>query len=60
MSTIRAFVAAVALIGMTALTSACTPVHNSNRADYQYQPRTSVNPACADGFRPSNDRQCSY
>ncbi|MCS3743178.1 hypothetical protein [Rhizobium sp. BK661] len=53
-------VASGLLIGLGAMMSACTTARNPNQPDYQYQPRTSVNPACADGFRPGNDRSCSY
>nr|WP_082530003.1 hypothetical protein [Rhizobium sp. Root1203] len=60
MRRLRAIIIAGSLIGLTTITSACTPAHNSNRADFQYQPRNSVNPACADGFRPNNARSCSY
>lgn len=60
MSTLPAIIIAGSLIGLATIISACTPAHNSSRADFQYQPRTSVNPACADGFRPNNDRSCSY
>ncbi|WP_088694941.1 MULTISPECIES: hypothetical protein [unclassified Rhizobium] len=61
MSRFRAMIAAGLLIGLSAVASACTTVpQNRNPPDYQYNPRTSVNPACADGFRPSNERSCSY
>nr|WP_306918127.1 hypothetical protein [Rhizobium mesoamericanum] len=57
----QAILIAGILIGLAAATTACTTApRNSNPPDYQYQPRTSVNPACANGFRPSNDRSCSY
>nr|WP_081593525.1 hypothetical protein [Rhizobium mesoamericanum] len=61
MNKFQTLVAAGMLIGLAAVASACTASpRSSNPPDYQYQPRTSVNPACADGFRPSNDRSCSY
>jgi hypothetical protein len=60
MSRFLKFTITVSLVGLATITSACTPAHNSNRADFQYQPRNSVNPACADGFRPNNARSCSY
>ncbi|CAN7284742.1 MAG: hypothetical protein AAAB20_27085 [Rhizobium sp.] len=61
MSRFQAMIAAGMLICLGAITSACTTTpRNPNPPDYQYQPRNSVNPACADGFRPSNDRSCSY
>jgi len=54
MSRFQAFVAAGMLIGLAAITSACTTApRNPNPPDFRYQPRTSVNPACADGFRPT-------
>lgn len=60
MSKFLAFVAAGMLIGLVSIASACTTQHNSNRADFQYQPRHSVNPACSHGFRPTNALSCSY
>jgi len=45
---------------VAALTSACTTGANYNPADNYYNPRTSVNPACNDGFRPTNNWTCSY
>jgi hypothetical protein len=58
MSTFRAFVAALVLIGMSQITSACTMPNNHNRADFQYRPGSSGNPACAGGFRPTNALSC--
>ncbi|OWW04587.1 hypothetical protein ATY81_00935 [Rhizobium sp. R72] len=60
MSKCRAFVAAAMLIGLAVIVSACTTEDNSNRADFQYQPRHSVNPACSHGFRPTNALSCAY
>nr|WP_081499100.1 hypothetical protein [Rhizobium sp. CF122] len=61
MSRFHAFAAAGMIVCLTAIISACTTTpRNPNPPDYQYQPRTSVNPACAGGFRPSNERSCSY
>ncbi|MEK1872179.1 MAG: hypothetical protein AAAC50_07125 [Rhizobium altiplani] len=57
------FLAAVALIGLSTITSACTtnPDQTSSiRSSSAYLRDRSVNPACADGFRPSNGRPCSY
>ncbi|NKK60862.1 hypothetical protein ELI20_10020 [Rhizobium ruizarguesonis] len=48
------------LIGVSAFTSSCTSPARQDHQDFQYQRNTSVNPACADGFRPSNARSCSY
>ncbi|MBY5350727.1 hypothetical protein HFO96_25985 [Rhizobium leguminosarum] len=48
------------LIGVSAITSSCTSPAKQDHQDYQYQRNTSVNPACADGFRPGNARSCSY
>ncbi|MBB3318537.1 hypothetical protein FHT77_004438 [Rhizobium sp. BK181] len=60
MSKFRTLVVAGVLIGLAALSSACTTQQNSNRADFQYQPRHSVNPACNHGFRPTNALSCAY
>ncbi|MDV4177951.1 hypothetical protein R1521_05460 [Rhizobium brockwellii] len=48
------------LISVSAFTSSCTSPARQDHQDFQYQRNTSVNPACADGFRPSNARSCSY
>nr|WP_081493220.1 hypothetical protein [Rhizobium sp. CF142] len=48
------------LVGIAALVSACTTAHNSNRGDFQYQPGHSRNPACSQGFRPTNALSCAY
>jgi hypothetical protein len=53
-------VAAGMLIGVSAITSSCTSPGKHDREDFQYQRDTSVNPACAGGFRPGNARSCSY
>ncbi|XUM47176.1 hypothetical protein NBG89_15155 [Rhizobium sp. YTU87027] len=60
MSKFRTFVAAGMLIGLAAFASACTTQQNSNRPDFQYQPRHSVNPACNHGFRPTHALSCAY
>ncbi|RUM25309.1 hypothetical protein EFQ99_11145 [Rhizobium vallis] len=52
--------AAGALLGASTITSACTSPARHDHEDFQYQRDTSINPACADGFRPSNARSCSY
>ncbi|MBP2445922.1 hypothetical protein [Rhizobium leguminosarum] len=54
------WVAAGTLIGVSAITSSCTSPGKHEREDFQYQRDTSVNPACAGGFRPGNARSCSY
>ncbi|EJT05837.1 hypothetical protein [Rhizobium sp. CCGE 510] len=54
------WVAAGMLIGLSAITSSCTSPGKHDREDFQYQRNTSVNPACASGFRPGNARSCSY
>ena len=54
------FVAAGALMGMSTVASSCTSSGRPESQDYQYQRDTSVNPACAGGFRPGNARSCSY
>ncbi|TBY81980.1 hypothetical protein E0H32_17160 [Rhizobium leguminosarum bv. viciae] len=51
---------AAVLIGMSVFMSSCTSPARQDHQDFQYQRNTSVNPACADGFRPSNARSCSY
>ncbi|PDT03545.1 hypothetical protein CO666_13255 [Rhizobium chutanense] len=54
------FIAAGALIVLSAITSSCTTPGKPDPEDFQYQRDTSINPACAGGFRPSNARSCSY
>ncbi|EJC72736.1 hypothetical protein [Rhizobium hidalgonense] len=54
------FVAIGALLGVSAITSSCTSPGKHDREDFQYQRDTSINPACAGGFRPGNARSCSY
>ncbi|MBB3310811.1 hypothetical protein FHT78_002555 [Rhizobium sp. BK196] len=51
----RAFVMAGALITLSAIASGCT-----STGSYDYGEDTSLNPACAGGFRPSDNRPCSY
>nr|WP_081274680.1 hypothetical protein [Rhizobium leguminosarum] len=59
MNRFRAFVAAGA-ISLAAITSACSTPPNSYGSASGYQPGDSMNPACADGFRPREGRSCSY
>ncbi|MGR9128790.1 hypothetical protein [Rhizobium leguminosarum] len=59
MKKFRTFVAAGA-ISLAAMTSACTTPPNSYGSASGYQPGDSMNPACADGFRPGDGRSCSY
>ncbi|MBY5804136.1 hypothetical protein ELI13_08690 [Rhizobium ruizarguesonis] len=59
MNKFRAFVAAGA-ISLAAMTSACSTAPNSYGSASGYQPGDSMNPACADGFRPGDGRSCSY
>ncbi|ASR06493.1 MULTISPECIES: hypothetical protein [Rhizobium] len=51
---------AAVLIGVSAFTSSCTSPARQDHQDFQYQRDTSINPACAGGFRPGNARSCSY
>ncbi|OWV94417.1 hypothetical protein ATY81_13380 [Rhizobium sp. R72] len=60
MSRFRAFVAAGALIGLSALASACATPPNSMGSASGYEPGDSMNRACEDGFRPGDGRSCSY
>jgi hypothetical protein len=60
MSRLRPLVIAGMLIGLAAITACTTAPRNPNPPDYQYQPRHSVNPACAQGFRPTNALSCAY
>ncbi|MFC5760711.1 hypothetical protein [Rhizobium sp. GCM10022189] len=60
MSRFRIILIGGMLIGLTTLVSACTTQRPANSPDFQYQPGDSVNPACADGFRPTNALSCSY
>lgn len=55
MNRFRTFVMAGALITLSAIASGCT-----STGRYDYGEDTSLNPACADGFRPSDSRPCSY
>ncbi|OOO21674.1 hypothetical protein EFR00_02675 [Rhizobium sophoriradicis] len=59
MKRFRAFLAA-GTITLAALASACSTPPNSYGSASGYQPGDSMNPACADGFRPGNGRSCSY
>ncbi|QFY61193.1 hypothetical protein FZ934_12760 [Rhizobium grahamii] len=60
MGRIHTFVAAGIVIILAAFTSACTTGPSHNPADNYYNPRTSENPACDGGFRPTNNWTCSY
>ncbi|KRB61572.1 hypothetical protein ASE04_22255 [Rhizobium sp. Root708] len=55
-----AFAAAGMLIGLSALASACATPPNSMGSASGYYPGDSMNRACLDGFRPSDNRSCSY
>ncbi|MBY5798400.1 hypothetical protein [Rhizobium leguminosarum] len=59
MNRFRVFVAAAA-VSFTVMTSACSTPPNSYGSASGYQPGDSMNPACADGFRPGDGRSCSY
>ncbi|MGV4796187.1 hypothetical protein [Rhizobium sp. F40D2] len=59
MNRFRAFVAAGA-ISLAFMTSACSTAPSSYGSASGYQPGDSMNPACADGFRPGDGRSCSY
>ncbi|ARM88121.1 hypothetical protein RHEC894_CH01808 [Rhizobium sp. CIAT894] len=59
MNGLRAFLAAGA-ISLAAIASACSTAPNSYGSASGYQPGDSMNPACADGFRPGDGRSCSY
>lgn len=54
------FAAAGALLPVAAIASSCTSPVSHNNEDFQYQRNSSINPACAGGFRPGNARSCSY
>nr|WP_072376443.1 hypothetical protein [Rhizobium tibeticum] len=60
MSRFQAVLAVGIMISLAAITSSCTTTRDPNPPDFRYQPRNSVNPACADGFRPTNALSCSY
>ncbi|MBB3389748.1 hypothetical protein FHT82_002488 [Rhizobium sp. BK275] len=55
MNRLRTFVLAGALITLSAIASSCT-----STGSYDFGEDTSLNPACAGGFRPSDNRPCSY
>ena len=59
MNKFRALVAAGA-ITLAAIASACSTPPNSYGSASGYVPGDSMNPACADGFRPREGRSCSY
>ncbi|MBX4926201.1 hypothetical protein [Rhizobium binae] len=59
MNRFRAFATAGA-IALAAIASACSTPPNSYGSASGYQPGDSMNPACADGFRPGDGRSCSY
>ncbi|MBX5046256.1 hypothetical protein [Rhizobium lentis] len=59
-----AFVVTGTLVSLVMILSACT---SSGNLDYTssidggyYHEARPLNPACADGFRPSDGRSCSY
>jgi hypothetical protein len=60
MGAVHRFVSGGVVVIFAALTSACTTGANHNPADNYYNPRTSANPACDAGFRPTNNWTCSY
>ncbi|PDS76574.1 hypothetical protein [Rhizobium sp. L43] len=59
-----ALIATGTLISLATITSACTSTSpdqtSSIGGGYYYHESSSLNPACADGFRPSDGRSCSY
>ncbi|TLX14098.1 hypothetical protein [Rhizobium sp. MHM7A] len=58
-----AFVATGTLISLATVTSACTSSGNVDQASSiggYYQEGRPLNPACGNGFRPSDGRSCSY
>ncbi|MBB3964152.1 MULTISPECIES: hypothetical protein [Rhizobium] len=60
MKRISTILAAVTLIGLSALTAGCTSVPTSSGSASGYVQGDSMNRACSDGFRPSDGRSCSY
>ncbi|MDM9622161.1 MULTISPECIES: hypothetical protein [unclassified Rhizobium] len=60
MSRFRALLAAGALVTLAAMASACSTPQNSMGSASGYTPGDSMNIACAQGFRPSDNRSCSY
>ncbi|WP_038690256.1 hypothetical protein [Rhizobium etli] len=64
MNRIFALVATGTLISLATITSACTsspdPDQTSSINGGYYQESRPLNPACTDGFRPSDGRSCSY
>ncbi|ANM11506.1 MULTISPECIES: hypothetical protein [unclassified Rhizobium] len=58
-----AFIATGTLISLATIISACTSSDLDQTASigggYHHESRP-LNPACADGFRPSDGRSCSY
>lgn len=64
MNRLFAFIATGTLISLATITSACTSSGNLDQTSsigggYYHESRP-LNPACADGFRPSDGRSCSY
>ncbi|ANL28892.1 hypothetical protein AMC90_CH03102 [Rhizobium phaseoli] len=58
-----ALVATGALISLATITSACTSsgyLDETSSIGGGYYESQPLNPACADGFRPSDGRSCSY
>lgn len=58
--TIQILAVAGLMAGLAVLNSACTTRPNPNPPDFQYNPRTSRNPACHGGFRPTNNWTCRF
>ncbi|RFB92719.1 hypothetical protein B5K11_15800 [Rhizobium leguminosarum bv. trifolii] len=58
-----AFIATGTLISLATIISACTSSdfdQTSSIGGGSYHESRPLNPACADGFRPSDGRSCSY
>lgn len=60
MTRIGTLIVAGLVIGLATLASSCTTNQRANSADFQYQPWNSRNPACSQGFRPTNALSCRY
>jgi starvation-inducible outer membrane lipoprotein len=54
------YLTAALLVSFSTLLSACNSIPTSMGSADGYAPRDSMNPACSDGFRPSNGRSCGY
>ncbi|WP_073990386.1 hypothetical protein [Rhizobium etli] len=59
-----AYIATGTLISLSTIISACTSTESvdqtSSISGGYYQESRPLNHACADGFRPSDGRSCSY